>query len=140
MKVAYNNCYGGFGLSYKATLAYAKRKGIDLTAYKQTKYKHDGGVEEYKKIANPDGMFVHYSTQDLGDVIGKIPEENYYYESFHDDAKRTDPDLIAVIEEFGSGASGDCADLKIAEIPDGAQYEIDEYDGNESVVPPRQSW
>ncbi len=49
-------------------------------------------------------------------------------------------DLIRVVEELGDEADGMYADLSIAEIPDGAEFKIDEYDGSESVEPPRQSW
>ena len=141
MKVAYNACFGGFGLSRKALTEYAKRKGINLTFYKQTKYAHNSGEVEFKKILDSDdgGLFISASIKDLGDVIGEFPDEFYYYKSFDDD-DRTDPDLISIIEEMGKDANGSCADLCIANIPDGASYEIDDYDGNESVVPPRQSW
>ena len=56
------------------------------------------------------------------------------------DLERHDKYLVEVVEELGKLADGFCADLCIKEIPDGASYEIDDYDGNESVVPPRQSW
>jgi len=32
------------------------------------------------------------------------------------------------------------ADLKIVEIPDGTNYEIDEYDGNEHVAEVHRTW
>ena len=35
MKIAYNACFGGFGLSPLAETEYAKRKGIDLTIEKE---------------------------------------------------------------------------------------------------------
>lgn len=141
MKVAYNACFGGFSLSAKASTEYAKRKGITLTFYKQTKYKHSGGCDEYIKVdsAIENSLFLNASTKDLGDVTNEIPREFYYYKSFDDD-DRADKDLISIIEDMGKEANGSCSDLQIAEIPDGSNYEIDEYDGNESVVPPRQSW
>ena len=61
-------------------------------------------------------------------------------ESFGD-LERTDKELIQVLENIGSyRASGMCSNLTIAEIPDGAEYEIEDYDGMESVLPPRPSW
>ena len=93
MKVVYNACYGGFGLSYTAKML-ARRWGI----------------KEY----------------DVDDMLGF--------------KGRDDLDLVEVVEELGILANGGCAKLAIEEIPDGVEYEIDEYDGFESVVPPRQVW
>ena len=107
MKVAYNNCYGGFGLSELAMTELAKLKDIDLTGMKYT----------YSSFANKD-----------------------YTKTFDCPTDRADKDLISVIESLGEKANGMCADLQIEEIPDGASFEITEYDGNESVEPPRQSW
>jgi hypothetical protein len=48
--------------------------------------------------------------------------------------ERTDPDVIALFEELGCDkSSGYCADLRIEEIPDDVEFEIDEYDGMETV-------
>jgi hypothetical protein len=55
-------------------------------------------------------------------------------ETYDDDISRTDPRLIQVVEELGREASGSCGLLKIAEVPSGATYRIDEYDGFESVM------
>ena len=49
-------------------------------------------------------------------------------------AYRAHPPLIAAIEKVGiSKASGNCADLCIEEIPDGAAWGIEEYDGRETL-------
>jgi hypothetical protein len=48
--------------------------------------------------------------------------------------ERNDPTLIAVFEELGSeDFSGICANVAIVEVPDGAEYFVDEYDGLEDV-------
>lgn len=56
------------------------------------------------------------------------------------DHERHDPMLIRVVEKLGDAASGDCAALRIIEIPDGIEYEIDEYAGMESVHEKHRSW
>ena len=53
---------------------------------------------------------------------------------------RTDPLLIRVIEELGDMANGRCAKLKVVEIPDGTDYIIDEYDGNEHIAEAHRTW
>lgn len=50
------------------------------------------------------------------------------------DIERDDPRLISLLEEKGSDyVSGCYASLKIVEIPDDVEWEIDEYDGLENV-------
>ena len=49
------------------------------------------------------------------------------------DIERTDPILVQVVEEMGKSASGSFADLRIADLPAGTKYRIDEYDGLESI-------
>ena len=56
------------------------------------------------------------------------------------DIKRDDPNLIEVIEELGPMAYGDCAELKIVEIPDDVEWEIEEYDGIEWVSEAHRTW
>jgi len=73
------------------------------------------------------------------DNLYKMPMSNFY-DSHRDDEQRSNPDLIEVIERLGEKANGTCARLAIEDIPDNSRYEIEEYDGMESVVPPRMSW
>jgi hypothetical protein len=56
------------------------------------------------------------------------------------DIERTDPNLVKVVEELGKEANGEYADLGIVNIPDGVQWEIDYYDGRESVHEVHRSW
>ena len=53
---------------------------------------------------------------------------------------RVDKDLIEVIESLGNKADGFCANLKVVEIPDGIDWEIDEYDGLEKINEAHRSW
>ena len=54
--------------------------------------------------------------------------------------ERTDPDLIAVIEELGEKASHRVANIRVIEIPDGIEYKIIEYDGWETVLEEGHYW
>ena len=47
---------------------------------------------------------------------------------------RADPALVQVVEELGEAANGMSAALRIAELPAGTLYRIDEYDGSEDVM------
>ena len=55
--------------------------------------------------------------------------------SAYADIERDDERLIALVEANADEASGDCAKLRIVELPDDiTDYEVDEYDGYESVI------
>lgn len=141
MKVAYNACFGGFGLSPKATILYAERKGIKLYPYSCSR-----GITYFREddVTDVKG-FVDFLTEDLGEEVPHAvfcKSEYFYYQSFREsDDIRADPDLIAVIEELGEDkASGRFASITIIDLPDGSAFEIDRYDGKERVVPVRGDW
>lgn len=50
------------------------------------------------------------------------------------DIERDDPLLVQVVEELGDQANTRFSDLRIADLPAGTKYRIDEYDGSESVM------
>lgn len=56
------------------------------------------------------------------------------------DIERNDPDLVAIVEEMGVSANGRFASLKIVEIPDGVNFIIKEYDGNEHIAEVHRTW
>lgn len=58
----------------------------------------------------------------------------------YDGKDRTDPNLVAVVEALGKKANGRFADLEVVEIPDGIEWEIDEYDGAEEIHEKHRSW
>ena len=74
------------------------------------------------------------------DGYGYIRNDNLDIDGEYD-AYRADPRLIAAIEKVGvEEASGVHARLEIVDIPDGIDWEIQEYDGYESIHEVHQSW
>lgn len=138
MKVVKNNCYGGFGLSPLAILEYAKLKGIDLFMYKrQFDYKTFKKVHNLEDIKNstfgPD-----YSTKDWGETCTDEEINESYFSIF--DIKRDDKALVEVVEKLGDNANGYFSNLKVVEIPDDIEWEIDDYDGLETIHEKHRSW
>lgn len=119
MKVAINRCYGGFGLSEVAFDALLKRKNV-----------------AYSKVPSK------YASLDMPNyyTLGHVNEDEHYISPYNYYGNRADPDLIAVIEQFGERANGLCADLKIVEIPDDVEWQVSEYDGNEHVAECHRTW
>jgi hypothetical protein len=136
MKVVINTCYGGFGLSYKATMRYAELKGLKLYPFVE-----DGGIGSKKfrpYIEGEKAWIVHYATEPLDNDGHYIKDA--YWASYRMYENRHDPLLARVVEELGDEANGSHAELRIIEIPDGVDYEVDEYDGIESIHEKHRSW
>lgn len=112
-KVAYNACFGGFSLSREAVLLARKLSG-------NPKW---GGTTLKGEIFEDTG---EVSENDYGSISREFDDDDYI--------ARHDPILVQVIEELGDKANGCVARLRIAEIPIGTPYRIDEYDGNERVM------
>lgn len=132
-KVVINNCFGGFGLSYKATMQYAEIKGIKLYARFDDTTKKIYGNKAY--IGN-DAILHHYSTSPI--IEGEEPPNKRYWSDR--DIERDDPILVQIVKEMGKEANGYYADLKIIEIPDGIEFTIEEYDGNEHIAEKHRTW
>lgn len=75
------------------------------------------------------------------DGYGRTDNEDFGIESDNYLAYRSDPRLIAAIEKVGeSESSGGLADLSIVDIPDGIEWEIDDYDGIETIHEQHEIW
>ena len=60
---------------------------------------------------------------------------------FYDrDIPRDDVALVQVVEEMGKLADGQCARLKIVEIPDDVEWQIEDYDGLEWAAECHRTW
>lgn len=119
MKVAVNRCYGGFGLSDEGFARVLELKGI-----------------EYETVETGSSL--------LGKQFwrkGMVDQDNgYLYEGSFFSENRSDPELIAALEEMGEKAWGWAADIEIVEIPDDVDYYIHDYDGMESIHEKHRSW
>lgn len=58
----------------------------------------------------------------------------------HSIESRTNPKLIECIETLGEKANGNCASLKVVDIPDNVNWIINEYDGNETIEEVHRIW
>lgn len=138
MKIVINKCYGGFGLSPKAILRCYELGANGMTyptqKYFQNEEKQERAFKEWndylQNIDNPcvqQPSFLKVFSSD-GEFILNPPE------------KRDDPILIQVVEELGEKSWGRFAKLKVIEVPDGVEYNIDEYDGWESIHEKHRTW
>lgn len=63
------------------------------------------------------------------------------YDIYHRDIPRDDKRLVSLVEEHGSELmSGPCATLAVVEIPDGVEWQIEEYDGSEWIAEKHRVW
>lgn len=138
MEIVINNCHGGFSLSQKAIQRYA-----ELARFKVFFYKTDySSKEKDKKIRaseNDRHACIYCLKEDIGDSPSnkKLNDAEWFSDR---DIQRNDPILIQVVKELKKKANGSCAELKIVEIPDSVEWEIQEYDGAEWVAEKHRVW
>ena len=137
MKVILNKCYGGFGVSQEAYELYAKKKGIELFTYK-LECVNDKPI--YRKTDTGSSIFAITFTKDFGDCIELSDDNSEKYCLELRGSHREDPVLIEVVEELGDRASGRFSKLVVVDIPDGMEYEIDDYDGVETLHEKVKKW
>lgn len=118
-KVAINRCFGGFGLSDEAFEKLLDRKGI-----------------AFEKVFQQSQRFLgdsYYKAGHVGDGEHYLSDYSFY-------GDRSDPDLIAVIEEMKEEANNWAADIAIVEVPVDVKWHIHEYDGLEHVAEDHRTW
>ena len=101
MKIVLNKAYGGFGLSDGATRHLAALKHLTL---------FEKDCEFWTEFYLDKGHEVPFDLHELD---------------------RTDPHLVAIVEEFGALANGSHSHLEVIDLHSGQQYRICEYDGKE---------
>lgn len=158
MKVVINNCFGGFSLSPLGLQEWAKRKGRECYFFLH-EYERDARgrlVGEPRMVpctleeAAGRAVWFAYSVPNPEDyrlsergpdgTFKDANERSREISLYCCNIERTDADLIAVVEELGERANGACASLKVVEVPDGVNWEIAEYDGNEHIAEKHNTW
>ncbi len=138
MKLVINKCFGGFGLS---EAAYEKliEWGVPVRKYVSEQRNPETGL--YERPPENKGEIIfdrdQESEEPMRETMRKIAGR--YWDTWISQ-NRTHPLLIKAVEELGDAASGRHAKLAVIEIPDGIEWEIDEYDGQESVSETHRVW
>lgn len=114
MKIVINKCFGGFGLSPDAMMEYGRIKGFNL-------------IQKQNKSMGY-SLFYKEGIRDNEHLFSEI------------DIERTDPVLVLIVENMGGKANGKYSDLRVISIPDNIDWEIENYDGRESVHEKHESW
>jgi hypothetical protein len=157
VKVVINDCFGGFGLSPRAVKRLAELQGRDCHFFRLPLTSGSFDTARYEPIALADAerelLWWSFDIADPNAVLKEKPHRdrtdaekdahNAAYRAHHIDSRpddRSDPLLVQVVEELGETASGRCARLKVVEIPDGVEWQIEEYDGNEHVTEKHCTW
>lgn len=137
-KVVINRCWGGFGLSHKAIMRYAELSGFEL--FPMVNVRDRKGKVDWEKFVPYTGQenafSIHYSKSPIN-KDGTYEKDSYWY---YGNISREDPILVKIVEELGVEANGEHASLEVIEIPEDVNYEIDDYDGQESIHEIHRSW
>jgi hypothetical protein len=108
IKVVYNACYGGYGLSQKAMERLAQL-GVSSASDE---------LQEMARMMEKEVFLKQFESYRLGGL------------------PRHDARLVQVVEELGEAASAGCANFRI-HLVEGDRYRIDDYDGFERVCEPK---
>ena len=147
MKIVISVCHGGFNLSKRAVTRLAELNGQTAYFFKEefgrglsiiyVPTSLDSEEDLFWSafvVPNPNEVLGRYDWKKMTDDQKQNYNDNYKKFHFsHRDIPRSDPKLIQVVGELGEAANGRFAELRIVEIPDGVEYEIEEYDGREWI-------
>lgn len=147
MQIVINKCYGGFGLSNAAEDALIGKcehstlvepieyyGGPSSAFYEANKGRF--GPDHWKGAYNHDLQQFNSSSH----AITRFHDGKVIYDAHRDYDNRSCPELLKVIKAMGKDANGQYAELRIVEIPDGRKFEINDYDGVESVHAVHEVW
>lgn len=145
MKVVINRCFGGFVLS---DAAYLKLHEWGVPIQKYIKQERDPVTGLYPRQSVNDGEVIFdreltpADESSLSAIYHKfkgVRGNNRYWDDWTRD-NRTHPLVVRVVDELGAAADGDCSELAVVTIPDGIEWDIDEYDGREKIAEKHREW
>ena len=142
MKVVINDCYGGFSLSREALIELIK-KDSDAVTKKSIEEYTGGRLKTMKELMEEDRWLKYHEYRDgfyTDDFTSTLFKDDFVYFIEDSNEIRTHPDIIEIVEKLGDRANGRFAKLKIVEIPDDVEWEIEEYDGREWVSEKHRWW
>jgi hypothetical protein len=138
-EIVINRCWGGFGLSQEA-IRELKRLGCPhLVEYDEEEFfkweKENGSWREiWKNLSWEDYKRKQMRFLGLIRIGGKLVGDGHGYED------RDCEKLVKVVKKLGIKACGRFANLKIVKIPADVEWEIDNYDGMETVEEKHRRW
>jgi hypothetical protein len=135
-EIVINDTHGCFDLSYEAVMLYAELSGFKLYAYiHDNKDFHKVVPYEYNNIGfNYDPIY----NKKLANEQNELGDYKYRFNISY--IKRDDPILIQVVEKLGDKANTPYSKLKIVEIPDDVEWQIQSLDGNEWIAEKHRTW
>lgn len=146
-----NECYGGFDLSLMALdrLADLKLGGYLNKYYYKIIIENNNYYALIKKVADDMDIFeemvfdvgIILTNEIFNEEVTKLHVADFEKldklmvtnAEYSKEYRRADKDLIKVIEELGDKANTSFSYLKVVEIPDSSFWEIDNYDGWETL-------
>lgn len=146
MKVVINKCFGGFGLSeaaYEQLIAW----GVPVRKYVEQERDPESGLFKPQPLNDGEVIFDRELTPPGEDTFndhyhkykGHTGIVSRYWDCWTRET-RNHPLVVRVVEELGALASGACAELAVVTVPDGVEWEIAEYDGNEHIAETHRVW
>lgn len=144
MKVVINACFGGFSISLDGARWMAKKGHAGAKAEVAEWEKHKKWVDYYVKNGEWH-VEVPKTLRRFLEIDAKYRTEPRFHgfgysKNSPGGYERHDPLLVEMVETLGDKAGGKYASLKVVEIPDGVDYEISEYDGNEHIAEKHRTW
>ena len=135
-KIVVNRCYGGFGLSEKCVLLYAKKKGLQIYVDHDARHRYWLTPRIYRTdiLSSQEWYDATWEERDASIEKERMAVFNEYK------IKRDDKFLIEAIGELGVELAGDDTTLEIVEIPEDIDWEIDDCSGHEKVYDKNRVW